>query len=140
MSENNNTWLCRNCNTLLSTDTDHCPKCGAEQAEECENNEQQVAIVVENYANNSEVKKNKYIFRESVLVYAGDITLILGIFLSLGALLMPNFVEVNYNNPTLLSIVAAVAVFLTTLVSWAILRTLAEVSRILREKDKKEQM
>ena len=115
-----------------------CPKCGAEQAEECENNEQQEAIVVENYANNSEVKKNKYIFRESVLVYAGDITLILGIFLSLGALLMPNFVEVNYNNPTLLSIVAAVAVFLTTLVSWAILRTLAEVSRILREKDKKE--
>lgn len=137
MSDNNNTWLCRNCNTLLSTDTKHCPKCGAEQAEECENNEQQEAIIVENYANNSEVKKNKYIFRESVLVYAGDITLILGIFLSLGALLIPNFVEVNYNNPTLLSIVAAVAVFLTTLVSWAILRTLAEVSRILRKKDKK---
>jgi RNA polymerase subunit RPABC4/transcription elongation factor Spt4 len=138
MSENNNTWLCRNCNTLLSTDTNLCPKCGAERGDECENGEQQEVVVVENYTNSSEVKKNKYIFRESVLVYAGDITLILGIFLSLGALLIPNFVEVNYNNPTLLSIVAAVAVFLTTLVSWAILRTLAEVSRILREKDKKE--
>ncbi|MBO5901446.1 MAG: hypothetical protein J6Q36_03410 [Alistipes sp.] len=137
MSENNNTWLCRNCNTLLSTDTNLCPKCGAERGDECENGEQQEVVVVENYTNSSEVKKNKYIFRESVLVYAADITLILGIFLALGALLIPNFIELNYNNPTLLSIGAAVAIFLTSLVSWAILRTLADVSRMLREKDKK---
>ena len=137
MSENNNTWLCRNCNTLLSTDTNLCPKCGAERGDECENGEQQEVVVVENYTNSSEVKKNKYIFRESVLVYAADITLILGIFLALGALLIPNFIEVNYNNPTLLSIGAAAAIFLTSLVSWAILRTLADVSRMLREKDKK---
>lgn len=137
MSENNNTWLCRNCNTLLSTDTNLCPKCGAERGDECENGEQQEVVVVENYTNSSEVKKNKYIFRESVLIYAADITLILGIFLALGALLIPNFIEVNYNNPTLLSIGAAAAIFLTSLVSWAILRTLADVSRMLREKDKK---
>lgn len=137
MSENNNTWLCRNCNTLLSTDTNLCPKCGAERGDECENGEQQEVVVVENYTNSSEVKKNKYIFRETVLIYAADITLILGIFLALGALLIPNFIEVNYNNPTLLSIGAAAAIFLTSLVSWAILRTLADVSRMLREKDKK---
>ena len=137
MSENN-TWLCRNCNTLLSTEGDHCPKCGAERTVESENSEQQEVVIVSNYANNSEVKKNRYIFRESVLIYAADITLILGIFLALGALLMPNIVEINYNNPTLLSIVSAIAIFLTSLVSWAILRTLAETSRMLREKDKKE--
>ena len=137
MSENSNTWLCRNCNTLLSTETNLCPKCGAERGEECENSEQQEVIIAEDYANSSEVKKNKYIFRESVLVYAADITLILGIFLGLGALLMPNFIEVNYNNPTLLSITSAVVIFLTSLVSWAILRTLADISRMLREKDEK---
>ena len=137
MSENNNTWLCRNCNTLLSTDTNLCPKCGAERGDECENGEQQEVVVVENYTNSSEVKKNKYIFRESVLIYAADITLILGIFLALGALLIPNFIELNYDNPTLLSIVSAAAIFLTSLVSWAILRTLADVSQMLREKDKK---
>lgn len=137
MSENN-TWLCRNCNTLLSTEVDHCPKCGAERTVECENSEQQEVVIVSNYANNSEVKKNRYIFRESVLIYAADITLILGIFLTLGALLMPNIVDINHNNTTLLSIVSAIAIFLTSLVSWAILRTLAETSRMLREKDKKE--
>lgn len=137
MSENNSTWLCRNCNTLLSAETNLCPKCGAERGEKCEDNEQQEAIIVENYTNSSEVKKNKYIFRESVLVYAADITLILGIFLALGALLIPNFIELNYDNPTLLSIASAVAISLTSLVSWAILRTLADVSRMLREKDKK---
>ena len=138
MSENNNTWLCRNCNTLLSSNTNLCPKCGAERGEECENGEQKDAVVVDNYANSGEVKKNKYIFREAVLIYTADITLILGIFLALGALLMPNFIELNYNSPTLLSIAASVAIFLTSLVSWAILRTLAETSRMLREKEKKE--
>lgn len=137
MSENN-TWLCRNCNTLLSTEADHCPKCGAERTVECENSEQQEVVVVSSYANNGEVKKNRYIFRETVLIYAADITLILGIFLTLGALLMPHIVEINHNNTTLLSIVSAIAIFLTSLVSWAILRTLAETSRMLREKDKKE--
>lgn len=137
MSENNSTWLCRNCNTLLSAETNLCPKCGTERGDECENDEQQEVVVVENYTNSSEVKKNKYIFRESVLIYAADITLILGIFLALGALLIPNFIELNYDNPTLLSIASAAAIFLTSLVSWAILRTLADVSRMLREKDKK---
>lgn len=105
---------------------------------ECENSEQQEVVVVSNYANNGEVKKNRYIFRESVLIYAADITLILGMFLALGALLLPNIVVINHNNTTLLSIVSAIAIFLTSLVSWAILRTLAETSRMLREKDKKE--
>ena len=59
MSENSNTWLCRNCNTLLSTDINHCPKCDAERGEECTNSEQKEAIVIENYANSGEAKKNK---------------------------------------------------------------------------------
>lgn len=93
---------------------------------------------MDNYANSTAIKKNKYVFRESALIYAADITLILGIFLSLAALLMPNFVELNYNNPTLLSIGTAIAIFLTSLVSCAILRTLAEISRMLREQHQKE--
>ena len=138
MSENNNTWLCCNCNTLLSNDINHCPKCGAERGEECEINEQQDTITVDDYANYIEAQKNKYIFRESVLIYAADITLILGIFLALGALLLPHMIDINYNNPTLLSIVAAMATFLTSLASWAILRTLAEVSQMLRKNNQKE--
>ena len=133
MSDNNNTWLCCNCNTLLSNDINHCPKCGAERGEACEINEQQDTIKVDDYANYIEAQKNKYIFRESVLIYAADITLILGIFLALGALLLPHMIDINYNNPTLLSIVAAVAIFLTSLVSWAMLRTLADVSQMLRK-------
>jgi hypothetical protein len=73
-----------------------------------------------------------------VLIYAGDITLILGIFLAFGALLLPNFVEVNYNNPTLLSIVIAIAIFVTALISWATFRTLAEISQMLRTQRNKE--
>ena len=138
MSEDNNAWLCCNCNTLLSNDINHCPKCGAERGEECEINEQQDTITVDDYANYIEAQKNKYIFRESVLIYAADITLILGIFLALGALLLPHMIDFNYNNPTLLSIVTAVATFLTSLVSWAILRTLADVSQMLRKNNQKE--
>ncbi len=138
MNENNNTWLCRNCNTLVSADTNTCPKCNAERPEECASAESNEVVVMENYANNSEAKKNKYIFRESVLIYAGDITLILGIFLAFGALLLPNFVEVNYNNSTLLSIVIAIAIFVTALISWATFRTLAEISQMLRTRRNKE--
>ena len=138
MSENSTTWLCRNCNTLVSVDINQCPKCSAERPEECTNSEDKEVVVVDNYANSTAIKKNKYLFRESVLIYAADITLILGIFLSLAALLMPNFVELNYNNPTLLSIGTTTAIFLTSLVSWAILRTLADISRMLREQHQKE--
>ena len=58
-------WLCRNCNTLLSTETNLCPKCGTERGEECENSEQQEAIIAEDYANSSEVKKNKYVIKNN---------------------------------------------------------------------------
>lgn len=138
MSQDNATWLCRNCNTLLSIDIKSCPKCGADQPEECSTHDTNEVVEMTDYANATETKKNKYIFRESVLIYAADITLILGIFLTFGALLLPNFTTINYNNPTLLSIVIAVATFATAIVSWAILRTLAEMSMMLRKNDKKE--
>ncbi|MBQ6612442.1 MAG: hypothetical protein IIX19_01850 [Alistipes sp.] len=138
MSENNNTWLCRNCNTLVSADANICPKCNAERPEECDSTESNKVVVMENYANKDAEKKKKYIFREAVLVNAADILLILGIFLSIGALLSPNFIEYNFVNSTLLSIVATVVIFVISLITWALFRTLAEISRMLRTRNEKE--
>lgn len=138
MNENNNTWLCRNCNTTVWAEASTCPRCGAERPEECDVEETNEVVVVEENTDSSEKKKNKYIYRESVLIYAGDILLILCIFLSIGALLSPNFIEYNFQNPILLSIVMTVVIFTSGLITWALFHTLAEVSRMLRTRNEKE--
>lgn len=135
----NETWLCRNCNTLVSNETATCPACSAERPEEraTEPVPEGIESVIQrdNYTNAGPRIKQKYIFRESVLVTAGDILLVLGLFCTFGALIAPIIMEFNTDAPMIWAICAAVCIFATTMVSWAILRTLAEISRMLRERE-----
>lgn len=141
MTENidKDTWLCRNCNTLVSNKTSICPACSAERPEEVTTepipDDVQSVIKRENYTNAEPRPKSKYIFREAVLVNVGDILLVLGLFCTFGALIAPIIIEFNIDAPMIWAICAAVCIFATTMVSWAILRTLAEISRMLREKN-----
>ena len=141
MSENldRETWLCRSCNTLVSNETNICPVCSAERPEEVatETTPEGIDNVVEreNYTNAMPRPKSKYIFRETVLVNAGDIFLVLGLFCTFGALIAPIVIDFGIDAPRIWAICAAVCIFATTMVSWAILRTLAEISRMLREKN-----
>ena len=140
MSENmeKETWLCRSCNTLVSNEINICPACSAERPEELDNEPTPEGIesVVkrDNYTNATPRPKSKYIFRETVLVNAGDIFLVLGLFCTFGALIAPIIIDFGVDAPMIWAICAAVCIFATTMVSWAILRTLAEISRMLREK------
>ena len=131
-------WLCRNCNTLVSSQTHICPACSAERPEEIDGEPTPEGIenVVkrDNYANAEPRQKPKYIFREAVLVNAGDIFLVLGLFCTFGALIAPIITDFGVDAPMVWAICAAVCIFATTMVSWAILRTLAEISRMLRAK------
>ena len=141
MSENINkeTWLCRNCNTLVSNEINICPNCIAERPEEVatEPIPEGIESIVkrEYYTNNEPRPKSKYIFRETVLVNAGDIFLVLGLFCTFGALIAPIIIDFGVDAPMIWAICVAVCIFATTMVSWAILRTLAEISRMLREKN-----
>ncbi len=132
------TWLCRSCNTLVSNDINVCHACSAERPEEITNEPipEGIESVVkrDNYTNAEPRPKSKYIFRETVLVNAGDIFLVLGLFCTFGALIAPMIMDFNTDAPMIWAICAAVCIFATTMVSWAILRTLAEISRMLREK------
>lgn len=132
------TWLCRSCNTLVSNEISICPACSAERPEEVETESMpegiESLIQRDNYTNAEPRPKAKYIFREAVLVNAGDIFLVLGLFCTFGALIAPMIVDFNTETPMIWAICAAICIFATTMVSWAILRTLAEISRMLREK------
>jgi hypothetical protein len=133
-----NEWLCRNCNTLVDNTLMQCPQCQADRPEEgvAETSEEGVEEVVErdNYANAEPLPKAKYNFREGVLVNAADITLMLGLFCTVGALIAPMFMEIEGVNLMLWAVCIAVAIFATTMVSWALLRTIADISRMLRER------
>ena len=132
------TWLCRNCNTLINNETSICPVCSAERPEEIasETTPDGIESIVkrENYTNAEPRPKAKYIFRETVLVNAADIFLVLGLFCTFGALIAPMIIDFGVDAPMIWAICAAVCIFATTMVSWAILRTLAEISRMLRER------
>lgn len=133
-------WLCRNCNTLVSGKTNICPKCRADRPEEtAEPTPEEIADVVhkEGYAN-AEKSQSKYIFREAVLINSADIILVLGLFCTFGALIAPIVVDFGIEAPMMWAICAAIIIFATTMISWAILRTLGEVSRMLRKKEEKQ--
>lgn len=134
-----NEWLCRNCNTLVDNTLEQCPQCHADRPEEemMEASESGVEEVVkrDNYANAEPLPKAKYNFREGVLVNAADITLILGLFCTVGALIAPMFMEVEGVNLMMWAVCIAVAVFATAMVSWALLRTIADISRMLRQRE-----
>ena len=132
------TWLCRSCNSLVSNKTDICPVCSAERPEEIDNEPIpegiECAIEYDNYTNAKPHPKSKYIFREAVLANAGDILLVLGLFCTFGTLIAPIIVDFNTEAPMIWAICVAISIFASTMISWAILRTLAEISRMLREK------
>lgn len=139
MNTESKSWLCRNCNTEVQYDLTKCPRCSAERPEAVATEETDEAIVVESNEVAAPQQKRKYIFRESVLINAADILLILGIFCSFGALISPMFLEDNIQHITTLSIVMGVGIFLGSTVMWALFRNIAEISRMLREREEKEQ-
>ena len=83
-------------------------------------------------------KKKRYLFRESVLINAADIILILGIFCSFAALIAPMFIDNSAKTDTIYSIVGAITTFLASLITWALFRNIAEISRMLRRREEKE--
>lgn len=130
-----NAWLCRNCNTLVSNELDTCPSCNALRIEECADSEPIPAdiaseVKMENYANPTP-QKSKYTFKESVLITVADITLALGLLLTLGALISPAVIkhDLPYYTAMMVAICAAIVIFASTMVSWALLRIIADISR-----------
>lgn len=137
-NRSNSEWLCRNCNTLVSSELNLCPNCRADRPEESSEEVKAEGIaesvVVENYTNAQPAPKSKYTFREAVLVNAADIILVLGLFLTFGALIMPMFVEVE--NIKIIAISAAILLFAFAMISWALLHTVADISRRLRGQER----
>ena len=134
-----NTWLCRNCNSLVDTKLKECPSCHAERSDEeiLEVIPEDIESVVkrDNYTNAEPRPKSKYIFREAVLVNAGDILLVLGLFCTFGALIAPIIIDFGVVAPMIWATCGAVITFAITMITWATLRTLAEISRMLRDKE-----
>lgn len=134
-----NTWLCRNCNSLVDTKLKECPSCHAERSDEeiLEVIPEDIESVVkrDNYTNTEPRPKSKYIFREAVLVNAGDILLVLGLFCTFGALIAPIIIDFGVDAPMIWATCGAVIIFAITMITWATLRTLAEISRMLRGKE-----
>ena len=90
----------------------------------------------DNYTNAEPRPKSKYIFREAVLVNAGDILLVLGLFCTFGALIAPIIIDFGVEAPMIWATCGAVVIFAITMITWATLRTLAEISRMLRNGNK----
>ena len=137
MKTTNKEWLCRNCNSLIDSTLNTCPHCHAERPEEgcSEPTPEGIAesVVVENYTNAAPKPKAKYTFREGVLVNAADIMLVIGLFCTFGALIAPMFID-DIAYIELKTICLAVVIFAFTMVQWALLRTVADISRRLRER------
>lgn len=136
----NNSWLCRNCNTLVNSDLTVCPKCNALRPEETElepTTPEGIAPEVEmdDYANNAPTPKDSYNFKESVLNTVADISLVLGLFFTVATLIAPHIIEFALPKftTTLISICAAVLLFATTMTTWALLRSVADISRRTRK-------
>ena len=140
-----NTWLCRNCNTLVSSELDICPSCKALRPESTEIEvpaPEGIAeeIVVENYANATPATKAKYNFRESILTTFADIFLVLGMLFVVGIIIAPMIIDLPYPDytTTLASACIAVALGAIVLTTWALLRTVADISRRTREIHERE--
>lgn len=135
---NNNTWLCRHCNSLVDGDLKSCPHCHADRPEEGVSEPQPEGITevvqCENYTNAEPKPKAKYIFREAVLANAADIILVLGLFATFGALIAPLIVDIGVDAPMMWAVCIAVVIFALTMITWAWLKSVAEISRMLRNK------
>ncbi|MDE7128934.1 MAG: hypothetical protein K2O07_01220, partial [Alistipes sp.] len=142
-------WLCRNCNSLNADEAPSCVYCHADRPDECPQHDpsqpagtpalsaDDAATVIhrESYANSVTPTAPKYTFRESVLVTAADIILIIGLFCSFGALIAPALIDGDVPNLRLYSIVGAIVLFAWGMISWALLRCVADISRRLRRDD-----
>lgn len=139
MSNSSNTgWLCRHCNNLVDSNLNSCPHCHADRpVESTESLPEGINNNVEydNYANATPRTRGKYIFREAVLANTADISLILGIFCTFASLIAPLIVDFNITAPMLWAICIAILIFATTMVSWALLKSIAEISRHLRQRE-----
>ena len=91
-------------------------------------------VTRENYTNAEPKAKAKYIFREAVLVNAADIMLVLGLFATFGSLIAPLIVDFGVTAPMMWAVCVAIVIFAATMVSWALLRTIADISRMLRNR------
>lgn len=136
-------WLCRNCNAIVDADKKECPHCHADRPEEVEATDvvpEEIPQVVhhDNYSNIAPDAKAKYNFREGVLVNGADIILVLGIFCTIGALIAPMCIEAPVENLRMWSVGVAIVIFAVAILLWAVLRTLADISRRLRNSDRKE--
>lgn len=137
-------WLCRNCNSLNAAEAPACVYCHADRPESEPDDSRKsdctdaAAAVIrrESYANPSPAQPDKYTFRESVLVTAADIILIIGLFCTFGALIAPAFIDGDIPNLHIYSIVGAIVLFAWAMISWALLRCVADISRRLRRIDK----
>lgn len=138
-------WLCRNCNSLNAPEAPACVYCHADRPEEqpVEGQEQlaaeeqeQTIIRRESYSNPAPAAPAKYTFRESVLITSADIILFVGLFCSFGALIAPAFIDGDIPNLHLYSIVGAIVLFAWAMISWALLRCVADISCRLRRNDK----
>lgn len=134
-------WLCRNCNSLVDGSLNQCPSCHAsrpeDNAEEQSQTSEEEVITRDNYTNAAPLPKAKYNFREGVLVNSADIILILGLFCTFAAIIAPNFIEAEVENIMMWAICIAVVIFAVTMITWALLRTIADISRMLREKQER---
>lgn len=141
-------WLCRNCNSLNAAEAPACVYCHADRPEEqaaekqlatdeqAAEVQQQPIIRRESYSNPAPAAPAKYTFRESVLITSADIILFVGLFCAFGALIAPAFIDGDIPNLHLYSIVGAIALFAWGMISWALLRCVADISRRLRHNDK----
>lgn len=133
-----NEWLCRNCNSLVDSELKVCPHCQADRPESdntpSESNNEEV-VVCDNYTNAQPLKKAKYTFRESVLVNAADILLILGLFCTFASLIAPIIIDLDIPMPMMWAISLALVIFAISMIQWALLRSVADISRRLREKE-----
>ncbi|MBO7186317.1 MAG: hypothetical protein J6V59_05405 [Alistipes sp.] len=130
-------WLCRHCNRLVDNANNRCPHCGAYRPEEHnEPTPEGISEVVtkSDYANTAPIEKPKYIFREAVLVNAADILLVLGLFATFGTLIAPIVTTFNVTAPMMWAVCIAIGIFALTMITWALLRTVADISRMLRNK------
>ena len=91
-------------------------------------------VQCENYTNAEPKAKAKYIFREAVLANAADIILVLGLFATFGALIAPLIADFDIDAPMMWAVCIAVVIFALTMITWALLKSVAEISRMLRNK------
>lgn len=148
-------WLCRNCNSLNAAEAPACVYCHADRPEELAVEEQpatekqavegqqqaveeqeQPIIRRESYSNPAPAAPAKYTFRESVLITSADIILFVGLFCAFAALIAPAFIDGDIPNLHLYAIVGAIVLFAWGMISWALLRCVADISRRLRRNDK----